>query len=41
MQHYAKLEYGPFGLSVLRERLRLQYAFNVAGTAGVLSSAVL
>ena len=39
MQHYVKVEYSEFGLAVLRERIRLQYAFNVAGTAGAARSA--
>ena len=38
MQHYVKVEYSQFGLAVLRERIRLQYAFNVAGTAGAAAA---
>jgi hypothetical protein len=42
MQHYVKIDYSDMGLLVLRERLRLQYAFNVAGTAfGFLVTAML
>ena len=36
MQHYVKVEYSQFGVAVLRERIRVQYAFNVAGTACAL-----
>jgi hypothetical protein len=41
MQHYVKVEYSEFGLAVLRERIRLQYAFNVAGTAGAVATLTL